>query len=94
MARTIIGLIHCYRWIISPFLAQGCRFEPTCSRYAINSIECHGLFKGLWLTIKRLLRCHPYEKLSEQIGKSWGYDPVPEKEPANTLILGPETTHS
>lgn len=83
MARLIIALIHFYRWVISPFLAPGCRFEPTCSRYAITSIEFHGLFKGLWLTFKRLARCHPYEKIAEQIGSSWGYDPVPMKKPAN-----------
>jgi len=83
MSRVIIALIHFYRWIISPFLSPGCRFEPTCSRYAITSIEFHGLSKGLWLTLKRLARCHPYERLAKQIGSSWGYDPVPQVKPAN-----------
>lgn len=89
MARLIIALIYFYRWVISPFLSPGCRFEPTCSRYAITSIEFHGLTKGLWLTFKRLVRCHPYEKIAEQIGSSWGYDPVPMIKPANK----PTPTH-
>ena len=94
MVRLIIALIHCYRWLISPFLSPGCRFEPTCSRYAITSIEFHGLAKGLWLTLKRLARCHPYEKIAEQIGSSWGYDPVPMPKPANKPVPSHPTLNS
>ena len=83
MKRLIISLIHLYRWMISPFFPRRCRFDPTCARYAIHSIECQGLGKGLWLTLKRLARCHPYEKLTKQLGPSWGYDPVPAVKPAN-----------
>lgn len=85
MSRLIISLIHLYRWIISPFFATPCRFEPTCSRYAIHAIENHGLVRGLWLVVKRLIRCQPYEKISLKLGAPWGYDPVPEAA-ANTTL--------
>lgn len=61
--------IHFYRACISPMLPPSCRFTPTCSQYALEALRKHGPFKGLWLTVKRLLRCHPW-------GGS-GYDPVP-----------------
>lgn len=83
MKRIIIFLIHAYRWLISSLTAPRCRFDPTCSRYAINCIEIHGIGKGLWLTAKRILRCHPYEKLSKHLGSTWGYDPVPPQKAAN-----------
>ena len=86
MARLIINLIHVYRWVVSPLFPPRCRFEPTCSRYAIHAIETHGLSRGLWFVVKRLARCHPYEKLTKQLGPTFGYDPVPEitKKVANT----------
>ncbi|MBR7054875.1 MAG: membrane protein insertion efficiency factor YidD [Prevotella sp.] len=58
-----------YQRVISPFTPPSCRFTPTCSEYARQAIAKHGPFKGLWLAIKRLSRCHPW-------GGS-GYDPVP-----------------
>lgn len=58
-----------YRMSISPLLPPSCRFTPTCSEYAIEALRRHGPFKGLWLTAKRISRCHPW-------GGS-GYDPVP-----------------
>lgn len=61
--------IHLYRGCISPMLPPTCRFTPTCSQYALEAIDRHGPAKGLWLTLKRLSRCHPW-------GGS-GYDPVP-----------------
>ena len=61
--------IHFYRNCISPLTPPSCRFTPTCSQYAVEAIKKHGPFKGLYLTIRRLLRCHPW-------GGS-GYDPVP-----------------
>ena len=61
--------IRFYRKFISPFTPPSCRFTPTCSEYAIEAISKHGPFKGTWLAIKRVLRCHPW-------GGS-GYDPVP-----------------
>ncbi|WP_205508404.1 membrane protein insertion efficiency factor YidD [Longitalea arenae] len=64
-----IALIKLYQWIISPILGPKCRFTPTCSQYAIEALKKHGIFKGLWLTVKRLSRCHPWG--------GHGYDPVP-----------------
>lgn len=68
---TIIFLvpIKFYQYCISPLTPPTCRYTPTCSQYAIEAIRKYGPFKGIWLTIKRLLRCHPW-------GGS-GYDPVP-----------------
>ena len=57
--------------MLSPFLGKNCRFHPTCSNYMIEALKIHGLFVGLWLGMKRILRCHPW-------GKS-GFDPVPKK---------------
>lgn len=61
--------IQFYRGVISPHTPPSCRFTPTCSQYAIDAIRKHGPFKGLWLAVKRISRCHPW-------GGS-GYDPVP-----------------
>lgn len=61
--------IYFYRLCISPLTPPSCRFTPTCSAYAIEAIKKHGPFKGLYLTVRRILRCHPW-------GGS-GYDPVP-----------------
>ena len=65
------GLIRLYQIFISPFLGGNCRFTPTCSQYAIEAIEIHGAFKGCWLAVCRLGRCHPFHP--------GGYDPVPPK---------------
>ncbi len=68
-----LGAIRLYRALLSPLLAAtfgpACRFEPTCSQYAHQALAQHGLGRGLYLTIRRLLRCRP-------LG-GWGYDPVP-----------------
>lgn len=66
--------IYVYRYAISPLIGPVCRYQPTCSAYAIEAIEKHGPIKGAWLTLKRLARCHPIKWL----GGSEGYDPVPE----------------
>ncbi len=73
--RLCIFLIRIYRWGISPFKRQSCRFEPSCSLYAIHAIEYHGVIKGITLAVKRLLRCHPFSK-------THGYDPIP---PSNRM---------
>jgi len=67
--NAAMGLIRVYQWTIGPALPPACRFQPTCSRYAYQAIERYGVFKGGWLTVKRLARCQPF-------GGS-GYDPVP-----------------
>lgn len=68
----LILLIKVYQFFISPLLPGVCRYRPTCSQYMIEALRTHGLVKGLYLGIKRILRCHPW-------GGS-GYDPVPPKE--------------
>lgn len=66
----IIGLVRFYQIAISPYTPASCRYSPTCSSYAIEALQTHGVFKGGWLSIKRILSCNPW-------GGS-GYDPVPE----------------
>ena len=69
-AVTLLSLpIHFYRMAISPMLPPSCRFTPTCSQYALEALKKHGPLRGTYLTVRRLLRCHPW-------GGS-GYDPVP-----------------
>jgi putative membrane protein insertion efficiency factor len=65
--------IRFYRAVISPLMPPACRFEPSCSVYALEALKVHGPVKGLWLTARRLSRCHPISWL----GGSSGFDPVP-----------------
>ena len=65
----LIMFVRIYQRFISPLMPPSCRFTPTCSQYAVEALQKYGPFKGLWLAVKRLLRCHPW-------GGS-GYDPVP-----------------
>jgi putative membrane protein insertion efficiency factor len=67
----LVLLIRFYQEAISPFTPSTCRFEPTCSSYFLEALKVHGLIKGSYLGIKRILSCHPWGKT--------GYDPVPEK---------------
>ncbi len=73
LSRVLVWLlvlpIRFYQIAISPLLGPSCRFTPTCSEYALQALKKHGPFKGLYLSVKRILRCHPW-------GGS-GYDPVP-----------------
>ena len=68
-AWPALKLIRFYKVCISPYLGNHCRYTPTCSQYAYEAISKYGIFKGGWLALRRLLRCHPW-------GGS-GYDPVP-----------------
>ena len=70
MRRLLILSVRSYKYLISPFLGQCCRFYPSCSSYAIDAIETHGTMRGGWLALRRLLRCHPWHE--------GGVDPVPE----------------
>jgi putative membrane protein insertion efficiency factor len=70
MKRFALLLLRFYKSAISPWLPPACRYYPTCSVYAMEAIERHGFFRGGWLALKRLLRCHPVH--------AGGYDPVPE----------------
>jgi len=69
LAHLLTFLVRFYRSAISPMYASSCRFEPTCSQYAMEAIRCHGAIRGSWLSIRRILRCHPFHP--------GGYDPVP-----------------
>lgn len=71
MKQILIGLIRGYKSLISPVLPPACRFYPTCSEYAMEAIDRFGIFRGGWMAIARILRCHPLHP--------GGYDPVPPK---------------
>ncbi|HEY9570303.1 hypothetical protein CH76_02740 [Lysinibacillus sp. BF-4] len=75
MKHVFIWLINVYRNYISPMTPPTCRFHPTCSAYGLEAFEKHGAIKGLYLTITRILKCHPFHP--------GGFDPVPEKKPSN-----------
>ena len=70
MRKLLIGLIQLYRYTLSPFVGQHCRYTPSCSQYAIEAIRLHGSWRGSWLAIKRVGSCHPWH--------AGGYDPVPD----------------
>ncbi len=69
MSRLLIGLIRLYQAWLSPLLGSSCRFEPSCSTYFIEAVQVHGTWRGGWLGVRRLFRCHPFH--------AGGYDPVP-----------------
>jgi len=69
MTRVLIALVRLYRKNISPLSSPKCRYIPTCSAYALEALEKYGALKGGMLSLRRLLRCHPFRK--------GGYDPVP-----------------
>jgi len=71
MRILLINLIKFYKTFISPLLPPRCRFYPSCSSYGLEAIQLHGAIKGSYLTIKRLLKCHPFHE--------GGIDPVPKK---------------
>lgn len=73
MRTILVALIQFYRYLISPWLGQHCRFEPTCSVYALTAIQRHGAMHGSVLAAKRLSKCHPWH--------TGGIDPVPDKKP-------------
>lgn len=70
MGKVLTALLRAYQWLLSPLLGNHCRFYPSCSHYAIEAIERHGVVAGAWLALKRVLRCHPWHP--------GGIDPVPE----------------
>ena len=69
IGRVLALLIRGYRYSVSPFLGASCRFHPSCSAYALEAIERHGAQRGVWIAVRRLIRCHPWNP--------GGYDPVP-----------------
>lgn len=73
MKYLLIGLLTLYRRFVSPLYGEVCKFYPTCSAYALESVTKHGALRGSLLTVRRLGRCHPWS--------AGGYDPVPDAEP-------------
>ena len=69
LSLPFIAIVKLYQLIISPWLGPSCRYIPTCSQYAIEALKKYGPFKGLWLTLKRIAKCHPWG--------GHGHDPVP-----------------
>jgi putative membrane protein insertion efficiency factor len=69
MIKVALLIIRAYQVLISPLFPSSCRFAPTCSAYATEALNRHGLRRGLWLTLRRFLRCHPFHP--------GGWDPVP-----------------
>ena len=67
--QLLLALIQVYRYTLSPFLGQSCRFHPSCSAYAAEALTRYGPLRGSWLAIKRVFRCHPFHP--------GGHDPVP-----------------
>ncbi|NCO68252.1 MAG: membrane protein insertion efficiency factor YidD [Nitrospirae bacterium CG_4_10_14_0_8_um_filter_41_23] len=68
MKKVLISLIRLYKYIISPLLPVSCRFTPTCSEYSIDAINKYGTIRGFYISLRRILRCHPFHP--------GGYDPV------------------
>ena len=71
LRKVPVGIIKLYQTLLSPMLGPTCRFHPSCSHYAVDAITEHGMIRGCWISIKRILKCHPFN--------DGGYDPVPEK---------------
>jgi|TARA_B100000780_G_scaffold64521_1_gene42236 putative membrane protein insertion efficiency factor len=73
--NILVFIIIGYQRLVSPYFPSSCRFDPTCSHYAKEAIQTHGVFKGTYLSVSRIIKCHPIKLL----GGSEGYDPVPKK---------------
>jgi putative membrane protein insertion efficiency factor len=67
--RAARGAIRVYQLALSPYLGSACRFQPSCSSYALEAVERHGALRGLWLALRRIARCQPFH--------AGGFDPVP-----------------
>ena len=72
IVNILIKLIKSYKYLISPLIGNSCRYLPTCSEYSIEALKAFGLFKGVYLSLKRILSCHPIKLL----GGGGGFDPV------------------
>ncbi|MDZ7861229.1 membrane protein insertion efficiency factor YidD [Acidovorax sp.] len=79
MRALLIGVVKGYRLFLSPWLGSACRFEPTCSVYSLQALEQHGAAAGSYLTVRRLVRCHPW--------CDGGHDPVPQELPRSMRLF-------
>ena len=68
MRTVVIAILRCYKRLVSPLLPSSCRFYPTCSEYMMEAVSKYGAWRGVWLGMRRLLRCHPFHQ--------GGFDPV------------------
>ncbi|RQO84208.1 membrane protein insertion efficiency factor YidD [Acidovorax sp. FJL06] len=88
MQRLLMGVVKGYRLFLSPWLGSACRFEPSCSVYSLQALELHGAAAGSYLTVRRLVRCHPW--------CDGGHDPVPPQLPRSMRLFSrlhhPSTT--
>ena len=87
--RLLMGVVKGYRLFLSPWLGSSCRFEPPCSVYSLQALEQHGAAAGSYLTVRRLVRCHPW--------CDGGHDPVPQQLPRSMRLFSrfsPSTTPS
>lgn len=89
LARILALPVRAYRLIGSPWVGHGCRYQPTCSAYALEALERHGALRGGWLALRRILRCHP-------LGGA-GFDPVPpaaggQSSRSKKMITSPRST--
>jgi putative membrane protein insertion efficiency factor len=80
MARLLIALVRAYRYLLSPWIGQNCRFHPSCSVYALEALERHGALRGTALAVARLCRCHPFHP--------GGEDPVPPPASVTKVVNG------
>ena len=80
MRRVLTSLIRFYQYAVSPLLGSNCRFYPSCSCYAHEAVNVHGALRGSWLSVRRILRCHPWHP--------GGYDPVPPPDSLKPLSHG------
>ena len=78
MQWLVTGVLRLYKFAISPLLPSACRYLPTCSEYMREAVERHGVWKGTWMGLRRLSRCHPFH--------AGGYDPVPMNRAAKTSL--------
>lgn len=78
--RVVLSLLGGYKRFVSPLLPPACRFHPSCSAYAAEAVEVHGIARGLWLGLKRLARCQPWSR--------GGFDPVPPAHPSAGAAAG------
>ncbi len=77
LSSFMILMVRMYQYLLSPLLGSNCRHSPTCSAYTIEAIKVWGPFRGIWLGMKRIAKCHPWG--------THGWDPVPEKQITNEI---------